>query len=66
MVDLVLKAADAREDPKIPREFVLEALEKIEAGEIEVERYPSGAPNLKAVYLIARRLRLKAMNSKPF
>lgn len=53
LADLVEGAAMMRKDPPIPREFIDQALRKIDAKEIKVERYPSGEPSLKAVYDVA-------------
>ncbi len=53
---LVENAANARGEPEIPREFIVEAMCKIERGEEEVVLYPTGAPSLKGVYDIAARL----------
>jgi len=55
-IDLVESSAEVRGDPKIPRDFITEALEKIESGEEDVVRYPMGGPSLKGVYEIAQRL----------
>jgi len=56
MIDLIESSAEVRGDPKIPRDFITEALEKIASGEEEVERYPMGGPSMKGVYRIAHRL----------
>jgi len=57
MMELVEKAAEARGDCFVPREFIVKALCKIERGEVEVERYSmTGAPSLKGVYNLALEL----------
>lgn len=56
LIGLVEQAAEARGEPTIPREFVVEALQRIELGKESVRRYPTGAPSLKGVYDIASKL----------
>lgn len=56
IIELVEGAALARKEPKIPRDFITEALERVNSGKEIVERYPTGAPSLKGVYNIASRL----------
>lgn len=57
---LVERAATIRGDPAIPRDFISDALEQIESGTAEVERYPNGAPSLKDIYDLAVRLYFEA------
>jgi hypothetical protein len=50
-------AAGVRGDPKVPDKFILEALRKIDDGDVEVKRYPgNGTPVLREVYAIAASL----------
>ncbi len=56
MAQLVEDAARAREDEVAARDYINEILEKIEKGEIEVARYPLGAPSLKAVNDLALQM----------
>jgi len=56
LVELIENAAEAREDPRIPRDYICNALGKIERNEVEIERYPTGQPSLKAVYDVAFNL----------
>ncbi len=56
MVDMVEKAAGMRGDAIIPSEFTRKALEMAEKGEVEIERYPLGAPTLKGIYDLSLKL----------
>lgn len=57
LIALIEQAAQARgEKPLIPRDFIAKALRRIENGEEEAEKYPTGAPSLKSVYDIAVKL----------
>ena len=56
LINMVEKAAKFRKEASIPRDYISHALEEIENGKIEVERYPTGNPSLKAVYDIASRM----------
>lgn len=56
LVGMVEKAAMVREDPRVPRDYIIQALEDIDAGRVEVERYPLGKPTLRGVYDIASRM----------
>lgn len=57
LIALIEQSAKARgEEPLVPRKFIAKALEKIENGGEEVEKYPTGAPSLKGVYEIAVKL----------
>jgi hypothetical protein len=56
LAELVEDAAKARNDAKVPREYINDALNRIERGQTEVERYPTGHPTLKGVYGIALEL----------
>ena len=56
LISLVEAAAQARNQPPVPRQFIEEALRRINAGEEEVSRYPMGSPSLRGIYDIAARL----------
>ena len=56
LIELVENVAKARKDAPLPREYIVDALGKIENGDVDVERYPMGSPSLKGVYEIALRL----------
>ena len=56
MIELVEVAAQVRHDPKVPQDFIFEALERVNRGQEVVEEYPLGAPSLKGIYDIATRL----------
>ena len=56
LVGLVEDAARARRETPIPRKFIISTLQKIEAGEVEVERFPMGNPSLKSIFNIATKL----------
>ena len=53
LVNLVEKAAEARDDPVVPREHIVKVLGDIDNGACEVERYPTGLPTLRGVYELA-------------
>ncbi len=53
LIKLVENAAKDRKDVPISRKYIIDALEKIDRGDAEVERYPMGHPSLKGVYEIA-------------
>ena len=55
-MSLVEKSAKARGDKEVGREFIVAAICKIERGEIDVAKYPFGAPSLKDVYNLAVKL----------
>lgn len=55
-VALVEKAAQARNEPPVARQYIDEALRRINAGQEKVLKYPNGEPSLKGVYEIAVRL----------
>jgi DNA replicative helicase MCM subunit Mcm2 (Cdc46/Mcm family) len=55
-VALVEGAAKLRKEAHVQRKFVEEALELVEAGQKQVERYPGGHPSLKAIYDLAATL----------
>jgi hypothetical protein len=59
-VTLVQGAIQARGERPIPRRFIRDALETIERDEVEVERYPTGAPSLRAVATVAAALQAEA------
>jgi hypothetical protein len=56
LIELVEEAAKARGDAFVPRDYIVEALEKIERAEIEVPQYTTGRPALKGVYEVALRI----------
>ncbi len=56
LIELIEDVAKVRKDMPLPREYIIDALKKIEDGDIEVERYPMGNPSLKGVYDIALEL----------
>ena len=56
LIELIEKSAKARGESFVPRDYIVEALEKIENGEIDVERYPTGVPSLKGVYAAAQKI----------
>ncbi len=58
--ELVEGAAQARGNPPVARSFIEEALRKINANEVEVTKYPSGSPTLRAVYEVAVLLESEA------
>ncbi len=64
LVELVENTAKVRGEMEIPREFIVKALEKIEAGGTEVERYPSGHPSLRSVFEIAVELQAEAVSAQ--
>ncbi len=53
LIELVEEVARVREDAPIPRDYIIDALRRIENGDVEVERYLVGSPSLKGVYEIA-------------
>jgi len=53
LIEMVENAAKVRKDATLPREYIIDALKKIDKGDIEVEKYPMGYPSLKGVYEIA-------------
>lgn len=56
LIALVRDSAKARNEPPVPRQYIIEALRRIETEQEKVMHYPTGAPSLKAVYDIATRL----------
>jgi len=56
LIELVENAAKARKDAPLPRKYIIDALKKIDNGDVEVERYPMGHPSLKGAYKIALEL----------
>ncbi len=64
LTELVEEAAKARKRPAIAREFIEEALTRIDSGLEEVERYPTGKPSLSAVYEIADRLQATKLSKQ--
>jgi hypothetical protein len=59
IAEMVEVAAKARSEDPAPRDFINEVLDKIDSGEIglsEDERYPTGAPSLRVVYNLAKKL----------
>ena len=55
-VRLVEDAAVARDNPKLPRQFIEKALELIESGAVTVERCSTGELSLPGVYVVAADL----------
>ncbi len=56
LIEFVENAAKVRKDTPLPREYIIDALKKIDNGDVEVERYPMGSPSLKGVYEVALEL----------
>lgn len=56
LIDLVIEAAQSREDAEVPREYIEKALQMISSGEREVPLYSTGLPSLKSVYDLALEL----------
>ncbi len=57
LADLVQAVAAFRQAMPVPREYIDEALERIQNGqEPEVKRYPNGMPTMIGVYEVATRL----------
>jgi hypothetical protein len=57
IADLVQAISVCRGDMPVPREFIDEALDRIDKGqEPNVERHSNGMPTMNGVYLIAARL----------
>ena len=59
LIELVEQAAKARNEPPVPRRYIEEALQRIDAGQEDVVRYPTGSPSLGAVYDVAVGLESK-------
>jgi len=62
LVGIVEEAADVRGDPKVPRDYVVDAVERVESGKEEVQRFESGFPSPQDIYDLAARLYDKATN----
>lgn len=60
LLEHVQNAAGVRGDPPVPDEFVIDALSKIQRGELTVETYPNGTPRLKEIYRAAAALQASA------
>ena len=60
LVEFVEATAKARKEPPVARQYIEEALRRIDAKEEGVSRYPSGSPSLKGIYNIAARLESEA------
>jgi hypothetical protein len=56
---LVEKTAEARGEKPVERKFIVEAMCRFERGEVEAEKYPFGAPSLRAIYDLAIELSKK-------
>jgi len=56
LIRMIEAAAEIRGELPVPRDFIVEALEKIGCGEETVERYPTGVPSLKDVFDIASKI----------
>ena len=56
LAEFVEGAAEARNQPPVPRKCIDEALRRIDAEQEEVTRYPNGKPFLKDVYDVAVHL----------
>lgn len=56
LAELVEGAAQARNEPAVARQHIEDALRRIEAGQEEVAKYPTGKPTLKGVYDLATKL----------
>ncbi|MFA6295307.1 MAG: hypothetical protein WC666_02690 [Candidatus Paceibacterota bacterium] len=64
IIEAVEGAAKIRGDLPLPRDFISEALERVNSGKEIVLRYPTGRPSLKGVYDIALRLYNEALQNK--
>lgn len=56
LIDLVEGAMKAREETLVPREFILEAINRVASKNESVESYPTGMPSLKGISDLAHRL----------
>ena len=56
LVEMAEGAAKARGEIPVPREFIIKALQKIETGDVDIERYPTGQPSLKGIFKLAAEL----------
>lgn len=56
LIELINGAAKARNELPVPKQYIEEALRRIDAGQEEVIRYPNGNPSLKDAYDVAARL----------
>jgi len=56
LIRMIEATAEIRGELPVPRDFIVEALERIGCGEETVERYPAGGPSLKGVFDIASRI----------
>ena len=66
-VELVEKSAEARGDLAIPRDFIVEAIERVVRGGEEVEQYEEGSkesPTVEAVYKLAKQLYKESAGTK--
>ena len=55
-IDLIEAKANIRGDPIVPRDYIVEAIEKIERNEVLIERYPRGQPTFREFYRVASQL----------
>ncbi|HZS43194.1 MAG TPA: hypothetical protein VFA52_03185 [Candidatus Paceibacterota bacterium] len=60
MVEFVNGAALARQQPTLPHDYIVEALERIDKGKEKAKKYPTGSPSLKDTYDVAARLQSAA------
>ena len=56
MIELHMRWQTTMKKAAVPREFVVQALEKITSGEIESKKYPGGFPCLLPTYEVAFKL----------
>ncbi len=59
LILMVEKAAEQRGDPWVPRDYIVEAIERIKDGKEKVKRFPSDSPPLKDIFDIALKLYYK-------
>lgn len=52
---LVEAGIRAREETSIPRDYIVDVIEKGKSGDIDLVRYPTGFPSLKCVADLARK-----------
>lgn len=60
LLELVEESAQARNSPPVPKQFIEEAIRRVETGEETVDRYPvTDCPSLSAIYRIAAKLEIE-------
>jgi len=64
LIRLIEESAEIRGNSPVPRDYIVEALERIELGEINVRRYPMGKPTLRGVYEVALELYEKSRQTR--